>query len=378
MTLVAVLKLRDRVHLACDCMLSAPGPMHRADRLPFAGEIKGSTSTNPEYNVSGVARKCVLIDDRKIILWSGDAIIASSIIKNVLNKIDAEHSLRQALEQEHHEYDKAERNKVFFFCVELRDFINQTTRVAASSIGKPAARMIFSLGEREDTAEQIGEIALAGSGAEKFLDLFRYFISHEANMPHIKKDKTGWTGANPLLVTAGYFCAWEYFRKTNINEMFGGGFEIIHITSTKEKSSFRMLDRIAFLYCIVTTEGSIVHFDFLNSYVYQWYENGNLYILNSDLNQKPDSENMITLIPYIHERWKTNDFRPNWEEWEAETVCCFFSVRPRNGGAGWAFAVLKPPEAIFRRTKDALTLELTGQAQEWMKKMADEVAAGKI
>jgi hypothetical protein len=87
MTLVAVLKLRDRVHLACDCMLSAPGPMHRADRLPFAGEIKGSTSTNPEYNVSGVARKCVLIDDRKIILWSGDAIIASSIIKNVLNKI---------------------------------------------------------------------------------------------------------------------------------------------------------------------------------------------------------------------------------------------------------------------------------------------------
>ena len=59
--------------------------------------------------------------------------------------------------------------------------------------------------------------------------MLKMHLEQEEMLSHLMADNTGWTGTNPMLFTAAYFCAQEYFGNPDLYNLFGAAFEIAYM-----------------------------------------------------------------------------------------------------------------------------------------------------
>jgi hypothetical protein len=374
MTLIAALKLRGRLHFAADCMISAPGSTPRFEYLPFSGNIRNNVNKNPVYTLSRLARKLTLLDESRLIMWAGNTMVAYGVIKTLLERKDEIEDLGDAINSELNTYPPADRSDVSFMWSEI----------AVKSIGKadilmgwsepPSAYIEIGL-EKHGKQEAIGSVAACGSGAGEFTDILQFFFKRQEYIPHLLSDRTGWTGTNPMLVTAAYFCSREYFLGPNLSSLFGVAFEIAYLDGSLGRPRFVLLDRVAFLFLRVGKDrtGS-VQFSLRNSFVYQWYENGQLYVMRDFTRYSGQTEVALFHIPTIDGMAHRSTEMPKWNKWQADTVCCFISIEENSGG-GWAYAVLKSPDVIMERSERGLVVEFSGEAEAGLRKIAKDIGA---
>lgn len=234
MTIVARFGIQGCPMLMGDLLLSIKDPSASPALIPTAEDLSKVFPAGSTYVPSGLRQKIIVLSDTFALGWAGTRVVARDIIAEVRRKNAATPFTRETLQKHFDALDESVWKKIG-----LVGFIEDAAGMTSFSCDNTTT---FS-------TPLLGEVALLGSGTagvRKVLEGIPSLPVGIGGTPNVVDLSVGFS-----LQLSGVLLNFEMATLQNLNDLYGGGYEIATVLNQK----FAKVDDITYLFWQASVDG---------------------------------------------------------------------------------------------------------------------------
>jgi hypothetical protein len=332
-------------------MISVHAPVrYQQARLPIqVVECLDATA----YTIAGLAQKTCVVTPNLAVAWSGTKIVAKTIILEMMQSFTTRPMTFEELGKFFHDLSFPEANDVQMVGLVLE--------------GKNTVRG-FGWNARTYNSQFLGEIQLAGSGSDHFLQVLQNCDSSRitAGSP-----SNFVAAAGKLLIVAGAVLGGEMNTLSNLPHFYGGGIEIVYFN----KGKFEKISEITYVFWQVSFTSTEEYKVGVQLAVKFSYTKDILLIHRIDFRvESPRDRVVISAVEPIHRHLDKTEIvdlkRTALPDLNSRIMCHYFSIdRPNATPKNVVLVDIGQPDMVkFANEANRITFEVYDNFRERLDK----------